>query len=149
MVILPRGGYMLEARIVNVMGGEKVLKRQIHSEVDFADAINIGIPLQAVKNIQTYIGANDTHMARLINVSPKTFRTRKVFKSDEGDHAYMIARIVVAAEEAIGEKETAIAWLNSKQPALGDRIPMELILNSAGVQAVEDLLGRIEYGVYS
>ena len=61
----------------------------------------------------------------------------------------MIARIVVAAEEAIGEKETAIAWLNSKQPALGDRIPMELILNSAGVQAVEDLLGRIEYGVYS
>ena len=43
----------------------------------------------------------------------------------------------------------AIKWLNTKQPALGNRIPMELAKNSAGAQVVEDLLGRIEYGVYS
>ena len=140
---------MFEAQIVKMMGGEEILKRKIYSEIDFSEAITAGIPLRAVKNIQSYLSASDVRMAELINVSSKTFRTRKVFKDDEGDHAYTTARIIVAAEEAIGDKNSALEWLNSKQPALGDHVPIELILNSAGAQAVEDLLGRIEYGVYS
>jgi len=135
--------------IVDVMGGVQVLKRHISSEVDFAEAIMNGIPVRAVKNIQEYISVNDAKMASLIHLSPKTFRSRKTLKADEGDHAYTIARVIVAAEDAIGEKDAAIEWLYSKQAALGDRIPMELIGTSAGTQAVEDLLGRIEYGVYS
>ena len=93
---------MYEARIVDVMGGTKALKREIQTGIDFAEVIVTGIPVRAVKNIQSYIGANDIRMARLINVSPKTYRSRKIFKADEGDHAYTIARITVAAEEAIG-----------------------------------------------
>ncbi len=140
---------MVEALIVDVMGGEKALKRQIRSGLDLADAISTGIPVRAVQNVQSYLGANDTFMANLINVSAKTYRTRTILKSDEGDHVYIIARVIVAAVEAIGDKESAVQWLRSKQPALGDRIPMDLIQNSAGVQIVEDLLGRIKYGVYS
>jgi putative toxin-antitoxin system antitoxin component (TIGR02293 family) len=148
-VISPKEKTMLESRIAKLLGGETMLKRPIRSELDFADAITVGIPVESVKRLQSYLNANDTRMAKLIHVSPKTYRSRKLFKGDEGDHAYTIARIVVAAEEAIGSREAALQWLQSEQTALGGRVPMDLIATSAGMQAVEDLLGRIEYGVYS
>ena len=140
---------MNEIRVAKLLGGEKVLKHKIRSEVDFSDMIESGINMRAAKSLQAYIKVSDSYMASMVNLSPKTYRSRKKLKADEGDHLYTIARIVAAAEEAIEGKETAIKWLNTKQPALGNRIPMELAKNSAGAQAVEDLLGRIEYGVYS
>lgn len=140
---------MHETRIMGLMGGHHTLKREIRNEIDFVDAINEGIPKPAVAYLQSYIGLNDSDMANMIHLSPKTFRSRKVYKGDEGDHVYTIARIIAIAEETIGTKEAAIEWLYAPQSALGGRIPFHLIGNSAGVQAVEDILGRIEYGVYS
>ncbi|MBE0497344.1 MAG: DUF2384 domain-containing protein [Campylobacterales bacterium] len=66
-----------------------------------------------------------------------------------GDHACHINKIIARAEEVIGSRAGAVKWLRSKQPALGNRIPLELISTSEGAEAVSDLLGRIEYGVYS
>lgn len=141
---------MLERRVATVFGGSIALHREIKSDLDFADVIVSGMPIQAVKNLQRYIGASDLRMAELISITPKTFRSRKErFNKDEGNHAYTLARIIIEAEKAIGEKEEALKWLTSNQLALGNRKPIELILTTAGAQAVEDLLGRITYGVYS
>ncbi len=65
------------------------------------------------------------------------------------DHAYRIAKVVARAEEVIGSQKEAIHWLRDKQAALGNCVPFELIGTSVGAEAVEDLLGRIEHGVYS
>jgi putative toxin-antitoxin system antitoxin component (TIGR02293 family) len=42
-----------------------------------------------------------------------------------------------------------LAWL--ERPALGleQRRPIDLLSTTAGVKLVEDLLGRLEYGVYT
>lgn len=140
---------MNEGLMLKVMGGSTVIKHPIRSGLDVVDMINAGLPAKAVRNIQVHIGASDTEMAKLIGVSPKTFRGRKIFKGDEGDHAYRIVKAIARAEEVIGSHAGAIRWLRSKQPALGNRIPLNLVSTSAGAEAVSDLLGRIEYGVYS
>jgi len=141
---------MFERKVALVLGGATALHREIKTDLDFADVIVSGMPIQAVRNLQKYIGVSDGQMAELMSVTPKTFRSRKDrFKPDEGSHAYTLARIVVETEKAIGDKEASLNWLSSKQPALGNRTPIDLICTSAGAQAVEDLLGRITYGVYS
>ena len=141
---------MIERTVAQVMGGATALHQVIKSNLDFADVIASGIPIRAVKSLQTYIGVSDQRMAKFMSITPKTYRSRKDrFKLNEGNQAYKLALIVVEAEKAIGDKETALEWLDARQPALGNRVPIDLIQTSAGVQAVEDLLGRITYGVYS
>ncbi len=141
---------MREEQIAMLLGGEQELKRKIRSELDFADVIDgRGIPKGSVRHLQGIVGLNDSVMAKLVNLSAKTYRARTSFRGDEGDHAYKLAKIIDLAEDAIGEREAALKWLMSEQSSLGGRVPLNLISNSAGAQVVEDILGRIKYGVYA
>jgi putative toxin-antitoxin system antitoxin component (TIGR02293 family) len=53
------------------------------------------------------------------------------------------------AEEVLEDAGRAREWLHQPQRGLGNRIPLDLIRTEAGAREVEDLLGRIEYGVFS
>ena len=50
---------------------------------------------------------------------------------------------------AFENKDRFYRWLNSPCGALGGKIPAKLIETPEGFQQVLDVLGRIEYGVYS
>ncbi|MCG3117879.1 MAG: DUF2384 domain-containing protein [Candidatus Manganitrophus sp. SA1] len=65
------------------------------------------------------------------------------------DRLYRFAKIYAMAVEVFGELNEAQKWLRSPQIGLNGRIPLELIATEAGAQEVKDLLGRIEYGVFS
>ena len=45
--------------------------------------------------------------------------------------------------------ENGRRWLASPQVGLGGAIPLEFAETEVGAREVENLLGRIEYGVYS
>ncbi|MDQ3459226.1 MAG: MbcA/ParS/Xre antitoxin family protein [Deinococcota bacterium] len=45
--------------------------------------------------------------------------------------------------------ESAADWLRSENLSLGGRTPLEYADTEIGAREVENLLGRIEYGVYS
>ena len=45
--------------------------------------------------------------------------------------------------------ENGRRWLNSPQVGLGGATPLEYAETEVGAREVEDLLGRIEHGVYS
>jgi acyl carrier protein len=55
----------------------------------------------------------------------------------------------IIAEEVFGDAEITENWFAQPNPALGKKIPNELLGTFEGEQAVADLLMRIEYGVYS
>jgi putative toxin-antitoxin system antitoxin component (TIGR02293 family) len=56
-------------------------------------------------------------------------------------------RVRTRAVEVLGSKATV--WLAEPNSALNDEVPQEMILTEEGTGAVEDLLGRIEHGLYS
>jgi len=53
------------------------------------------------------------------------------------------------AEEVFGDAENAREWLTHPQRGLGNAVPLEFAKSELGAGEVENLLGRIEYGVYS
>jgi acyl carrier protein len=55
----------------------------------------------------------------------------------------------ILGEEVFGDAEITENWFAQSNPALGNKIPNELLGTLEGEQAVSDLLMRIEYGVYS
>jgi putative toxin-antitoxin system antitoxin component (TIGR02293 family) len=60
-----------------------------------------------------------------------------------------MARVYANAVEMIGDEERAIEWLNTPNRALGGEKPLDQLDTDLGARMVEDILGRIAYGVYS
>ena len=53
------------------------------------------------------------------------------------------------AVEVMESEDNARQWLTSPQVGLGGAVPLEYAETEVGAREVEDLLGRIEFGVYS
>ena len=67
----------------------------------------------------------------------------------ESDRAVRLARVDTHAVEMLGEASTAAGWLNTPNRALGGEKPLDLLDTDVGARMVENVLGRIAYGVYS
>jgi putative toxin-antitoxin system antitoxin component (TIGR02293 family) len=62
--------------------------------------------------------------------------------------AFQYAQALEHAINVFGDQQLAEDWLKKPCKYLDGNIPLELIDNSLGFQAVEDYLTRIEHGVY-
>jgi putative toxin-antitoxin system antitoxin component (TIGR02293 family) len=62
--------------------------------------------------------------------------------------AFQYAQSLEHAIEVFGDQQLAEDWLKKPCKYLEGNIPLELIDNSLGFQAIEDYLTRIEHGVY-
>jgi putative toxin-antitoxin system antitoxin component (TIGR02293 family) len=59
------------------------------------------------------------------------------------------AQIAKLAREVFGGAEKAERWFASPVRALGAKTPLSQMSTKAGMRRVEQVLGRIAYGVYS
>jgi putative toxin-antitoxin system antitoxin component (TIGR02293 family) len=67
----------------------------------------------------------------------------------ESDRLVRVARILAQASEVLGNTENASTWLQRPNRALGDESPITLLDTDLGSRQIEEVLGRIEHGVYS
>ena len=68
---------------------------------------------------------------------------------EESERLYRIAFLVERAVQVLGSLENAQRWLDTSKRALGGVTPLVLAKIEPGAREVEDLLGRIEYGIPS
>lgn len=59
-----------------------------------------------------------------------------------------ITAIYAKAAKIFG-REQAKEWMKTPLPALGGATPLQLCGTTCGILEVEDLIGRVDYGVYS
>ena len=67
----------------------------------------------------------------------------------ESDRTVRLARVYATAIDRIGDAEKAAQWLRTPNRALGGSIPIDQLDTDLGAKEVENVLGRIAYGVYS
>jgi len=102
------------------------------------------------------------HLARALHVpletvltvsaiNRRTFQRRSKEKAEltqtESDRVLRIARVAAEAKRVFGDNDKSTRWLNTHSAVLGGK-PLDLLATDAGSRAVEDELGRIEYGVF-
>jgi putative toxin-antitoxin system antitoxin component (TIGR02293 family) len=88
----------------------------------------------------------------LLGISKATLHRRMAggrLRSTESDRVVRFALLMGKAVEVLESEESARQWLTSPQFGLGGAVPLDYARTEVGAREVEDLLGRIEYGVYS
>jgi putative toxin-antitoxin system antitoxin component (TIGR02293 family) len=91
-------------------------------------------------------------LSRALDIPLRTLARRKLEKRlppAESDRLARLARIAALATEALGGEEKAARWLKAPNRALGGEAPLGLLDTDAGSREVENVLGRIEHGVFS
>jgi len=88
-----------------------------------------------------------------VQISQRTLNRRKEagrLLPDESDRLIRASRIFVATLELFeGDAALSRQWLTSSQSALGGSTPLDYATTEIGAKEVENLIGRLEYGIPS
>jgi putative toxin-antitoxin system antitoxin component (TIGR02293 family) len=112
-----------------------------------------GLEFQAAERVKAQASLTDSELARLLGVGEATLRRARAAGGTldvaTSDRLYRLTKVLSVAEEALEGSANAGTWLRRAQPALGGRVPLDLLVTQAGADEVETLLRRIDYGVYT
>ena len=115
------------------------------------EVLHEGLPIRELQALQASLAVPMEKLAAMLGISKATLHRRKATgKLDraESDRVVRFARLMGLAIEVMESPENARQWLSSPQVGLGGAVPLKYAETEFGAREVEDLLGRIEYGVY-
>jgi putative toxin-antitoxin system antitoxin component (TIGR02293 family) len=142
-------------QVVDLLGGQKMLGRRISSKLDVHEAIASGIPGGALVHMVSHVHTmKHDDVSRAVGVSLRTVQRRTKaprlrLSQEQSGRTWKFAEILAKATEVFGTQTEAERWLASPAMALDERRPADLLSSPAGVEMVEQLLGRLEHGVYT
>jgi len=114
--------------------------------------VQTGLPIEELKDLQASLQMPMEQLVPLLGISKATLHRRKTggrLGAAESDRVVRFARLMGQAVEVMESTAGARHWLNSPQFGLGGAVPLAYAGTEIGAREVEDLLGRIEHGVYS
>ena len=121
----------------------------IHEQIG---RIHAGLSFRAVQNLQKALDMPMDKLASVLGMSRATLHRRKIqgkIDKDESEKLVRYQRLLKKAEDVFGGGDSAREWLTNPQTGLGNAVPLDFAKTEIGAREVENLLGRIEYGVYS
>ena len=138
--------------VVQLLGGRQVIKREIRSKLDVHNVVTVGISGRAIIHMLKNTQLRQQDVAPALGMSVRTaqrLEAGKALTDEQSGRAWKFAEVLEQACEVFGTREQAERWMNAPAPALNRRTPIELMSTVAGTELVEQLLGRLRYGVYT
>jgi len=114
--------------------------------------IQKGLRFSELETLQNSIDLPFERLAAKLAISRSTLQRRKAagrLSPDESDKVMRLSRLLEHATNVFGDIERARAWLKFPQRGLGGAIPLDYAETEVGAREVDNLLGRIEYSVYT
>lgn len=127
-------------------------RRRAMNAPETVATIRAGLPMVEFEALQELLGLGAEELAKHLCISRSTLiRRRKTGRLDmqESDRLLRYARLYARAVEVLGGAASAREWLCAPARALGYVSPLEFSETEAGAREAENLLGRIEHGVFS
>ena len=135
-----------------VHGGSGQAARQNFAPSRMIQCVQNGLPIEELNALQATLDLPMETLATKLGISKATLHRRKAegrLDPAESDRVVRYARLMGQAVTVFGAEGPAREWLNAPQFGLGGAVPLDYAETEVGAREVENLLGRIEYGVYS
>jgi putative toxin-antitoxin system antitoxin component (TIGR02293 family) len=125
---------------------------QPQSSAKLIAKIKEGLSVKAFDRLCKNLDISEKALAKTLNIAVSTLARRKKsgrLTFEESERIYRIARLYDRTLEVFKDNVMARKWLKEPAWALGDVPPLEFAETELGAQEVDDLLGRIEHGVFT
>jgi putative toxin-antitoxin system antitoxin component (TIGR02293 family) len=114
--------------------------------------IEKGLPFSELEALRKHLDLPLDQLARQLSISRATLHRRKNagrLSPDESDKVMRFSRLLEHAANVFGDVEKGRSWLKFPQYGLGGAVPLDYAKTEIGAREVDNLLGQIDYGVYS
>ena len=119
---------------------------------ELIETITAGLPAALVRELASRLDLNLEAVAGLLRLTPRTIQRRLEvghLELSESERLWELARLFFRAVEVLESEPGAVQWFKSPSQALGWRSPLSLADTAVGLRELENVLGRIEHGVFS
>jgi putative toxin-antitoxin system antitoxin component (TIGR02293 family) len=117
-----------------------------------AKQVQAGLPYRALLELHKRSTLPLETIAQVVRLPRRTLARRKVQGKLTGLESERLLRLAVVFEKAVGLFEGDVTaarnWLDKPSRALGNETPLTTAETEIGARAVEDLMGRLEHGVF-
>lgn len=137
--------------IVSLWGGSAVLGRDVHAEHELIPLLRLGLPFIALERTMEAFALSREEVAGILDLPARTLTRRKQTRrlaAAESDRLYRFSRVLAHAERVLGTRAKATLWLHRPNRALQGMTPLALLDTDIGATQVDDVLGRLEHGVF-
>ncbi len=117
---------------------------------DLIRAVKAGIDVRVFVDLARRLGIAEARLAEIAGIAPSTLTRRKragALSPAESEHVLRLAALLERATQVFDDD--GAEWLRTPNVALGGDTPLALADTELGAREVDDLLGRVEHGVYS
>ncbi len=143
-------------QVASLLGGRRVLRREPGSRLEAHELILHGLPAAALTHLVEGIEIlrQPASLEKALGISLRTFQRHRDAPArplgrEQSGRVWEFAEIVAKATSVLGSRREAEGWLARPATALEQRRPLDLLATPEGRRLVEELLERMEYGVYT
>lgn len=133
--------------------GARTLGIEAREAIGLVRQIQAGLPYRRLARFQKATALPWERVARLVAIPPRTLTRRQHegrLRPDESDRLWRASAIFDMAVDLFeGDAAAARQWLLTPQAGLGGAVPLDLTSTEVGAREVENLIGRLEHGVFT
>lgn len=137
----------------NIYTLEKLLGLKPAGNLQLAKKVEAGFSFDALEKLGKQTGLPLDKLRVAIRITPRTLTRRRKenrLSPEESDRLVSVSRLLAKTFELFeGNKEAAHRWLTCSNRALGGLSPLEAAATETGSREVENLIGRLEHGVFT
>ncbi len=117
------------------------------------EIIEEGLPISVFKELCSLLDLSEKKLAQTLRIPVSTLSKRKkrgYFSTSESERIVRLMDLLKIAIRVFDSSiEFAKKWFRNPAKALGGATPLEYIRTEQGAREVENLMGRIEHGVFT
>jgi putative toxin-antitoxin system antitoxin component (TIGR02293 family) len=136
--------YRLRGRILGISAA---------NPAELIQQLERGFSFKTLQTFESRTGLALSRLAATIGIPERTLARRKVSRRLTPDESERLLRISAIFEDAVdlfeGDVGAAVNWLNTPRKVLADRSPLAYARTETGAREVENLIGRLEHGIFS
>lgn len=133
-------------------GAKGFLRLQTARPGELREAVRQGLPFSALEELTRQLEISPQQCNAILGIPPRTMARRKEAQQlnpQESDRLYRVSRAASQAVDVLGSLDKARCWLKAPNRALGGDRPLDLLDTEIGARQVEDVLLRLNYGIFS
>lgn len=131
---------------------ESLRQLQDLPQPDLITAISEGLSAHLARELAGLLQVTMDDLAGLLRVNPRTLQRRMdsgVLDLSESERLWELSRLFYRAVDVLESQAAAVHWFKNPIQALGWATPLAYAGTVVGLRELENVLGRIEHGVYS
>jgi len=117
-------------------------------KLQLIDRIRSGVRKNEWKQLIQSIGSTEKEFEFILPVSISSMQKKAIYGKETSERIYELAQLYGLGYEVFDSRDDFKTWLTTPSPALGNKMPFELLDSSFGFEMVANEIIRIQYNVY-